>query len=289
MARKRPASTYLAIGWLLFVPLWMAWGAATYGGLYRWLCEWQLSASGEYGAFLTFLIPVLVLVTPSLLFLWSRLDARPAAPPRPLDPAAAERLVVRVLGSIGLGGAMLSAGAWLWAQHYPARSGPSVDVDLATLGDAAPPLGRIMLIGAIDADHVARKTIDAKGIGGKDLYAPMIVPGTAHGPARIFVEQYADGPVTRPLPTGAGNRFKGVLIEGGLPGDTLRQFARLGVGIANPYYLLLTGPDGARENDYVIAGLGGFVALIGLLPLAALFLAKAARRRRPSGTGSPAG
>jgi len=278
MARARPTLTHLAVGWLLFVPIWMLWGAATYGGLYRWLCEWQLSINGEYAAFGTFIVPTMLLIAPAILFLRSQFDAKPVVPPKPLDPAAAERLVVRVLGTVALGGAILCAGAWLWAQHYPDRSGPSVDVDLVTLGDAAPPLGRITLIGTIDADHVARKSIDAKGIGGWDLYAPMIVPGTAHRPARIFVEQYADGHVTQPLPIDGGRRFKGVLVEGGLPGDMQRQFARLGVGVTNPYYLLLTGPDGAREKYYVAAGLGGFVALIGLLPLAILFLTKARRR-----------
>jgi hypothetical protein len=191
---------------------------------------------------------------------------------------AAERLVVRVLGTIGLGGAIICAGALLWAQHYPDPSGPSVLIDLATLGDATPSLGRVTLIGTIDVDHVVKKTIDAKGVGGKNLYAAMVRPGAIGKPARIFIKQYVDSAVTRPLPTAAGNRFRGVLIEGGLPGDTRRQFARLGVGIANPYYLLLTGPEGARGDYYVAAGLGGFVALISLLPLAALFLAKVRRR-----------
>ncbi len=279
MAKRRPTLTYLAVGWLLVVPIWMLWGVATYGGLYRWLCEWQLSTTGEYAAFGTFIVPTMLLIAPAILFLRTRVDAQPAAPPKPLDPVVAERLLVRVLGAVALGGAIVCAGAWLWALHYPDRSGPSIDVDIATLADAAPPLGRVTLIGAIDADHVVRKSIDAKGIGGWDLYAPIIVPGTAHRPARIFVEQYADDPVTQPLPSDGGRRFKGVLVEGGLPGDMQRQLARLGVAIANPYYLLLTGPDGARKNYYVAAGLGGFVALIGLLPLAVLLLAKAGRRR----------
>jgi hypothetical protein len=266
----------LAVAWLLFAPLWMIWGAATYSGLYRWLCDWQLSTNGEYGAFWTFVISTLLLIAPTVLALRLRNDRKPAAPPPSLEPAAAERLVIRVLGGIALSGAIVCAGAWLWALQYPVQSGESIDVDLAALGDAIPPLGRVTLLGAIDAAHVLHKTVDAKGIGGRDLYAPMIEPGAPHRPARIFVEQYVDIAVAQPLPTGAG-RFRGVLVEGGLPADMLRQFARLNVEIADPYYLLLTGPDGARGTYYIIAGLGGFVALIGLLPLAVLVLAKLGR------------
>ncbi|MDR3376063.1 MAG: hypothetical protein P4L98_20255 [Ancalomicrobiaceae bacterium] len=272
----------LATIWLLFVPLWMTWGAVTYSGLYRWLCEWQLSVNGEYDAFLTFVIPTLLLVAPTTLVLRLRHDAKPAVPPPHLEPAAAERLVIRVLCAIGLSGAIVCAGAWLWALQYPDRSGPSVDLDLAKLGDAIPPLGRVTLIGVIDTTHVVHKTIDAKGVGGRDLFAPMIERGAAHKPARIFVEEYVDIAVAQPLPTGVGSKYEGVLVKGGLPGDTLRQFARLNVGIADPYYLLLTGPDGARGNYYIIAGLGGVVALLGLLPLAVLFVSKVRRRRRLS-------
>ena len=282
MARMRPVLTRLAVGWLFFVPIWMTWGAATYGGLYRWLCEWQLSSVGEYDVFQSFILPTLLLMTPAAVFLRFQLAAKPVAPPKPVDPAIAERVAIRALSVVGLGGAVICAGALLWALQSPGSAGPSADVDLATLGAAAPPLGRVTLIGTIDADHVARKTVDAKGIGGRYLYAAMTIPAAAHGPARIFVEESADDSFSQPLPTDTGNRFRGVLVEGGLPGTALRQFARLGVKIADPYYLLLTGPEGARGGAYTVAFLAGFVALIGLLPLGGFYLSRAYRRRSVS-------
>ena len=279
MTRIRPALTRFAIGWLFFVPIWMTWGAATYGGLYRWLCDWQLSSVGEYDVSLSFITPTLLLMTPAAVFLRYQLAAKPVAPPVVVDPAVAERVAIRVLGVVALGGAVVCAGALLWAQQYPGSAGPSVDVDLATLGAAAPPLGRVTLIGTIDASHVVKKTIDAKGVGGRYLYAAMTIPGAVPKPARIFVEEGADDSFNQPLPTDGGNRFKGVLVEGGLPGTALRQFARIGVGVANPYFLLLTGPEGARGDSYVAAGLGAFVGLIGRLPLLWLYLSRAYRRR----------
>jgi hypothetical protein len=281
MTKISPFLKRLAIGWLLLVALWMIWGAATYGGLYRWLCEWQLAVNGEYSAFLSFTVPILLFATPVVLFLRLQFDPTSIVPPKPLGPAASERLVTRVLGTIALGGAVVCASAWCWAQHYPDPSGKSVDVDLSKLGDAAPPLGRVTLIGSIDADHVVKKTIDAKGTGGRDLYAPVVVTG-ASKPGRIFVSEYADNAINQPLPTEGGDRFRGVLVEGGLHGDTLRQFAKLGVPIAEPYYVLLTSPEGSRADSYVIAGLGGFIALIGVLPLAVLFLTKGKRLRKTS-------
>ncbi|WCM28602.1 hypothetical protein NDN01_06675 [Sphingomonas sp. QA11] len=119
---------------------------------------------------------------PAILFLRFRLGKMPAAP-QPVDPVRAEKLVMRVMGTVGLGGALVRAGALLLAQHYPDRAGPSVDVDLATLGAAAPPLGRVTLSGTIDSDHVARKAIGAKGVGGRYLFAAMTMPGARHDSA----------------------------------------------------------------------------------------------------------
>lgn len=277
-SKMRVALKYLAVGWLLLVTVWMIWGAATYAGLYRWLGDWQLSMDGEYDAFLVFAIPLLLLAAPAVLVLRYQVNDSSDAPPRVRDAATSERLIVRVLGAIGLVSALLCAGAWVWALRYPDSSGPSVEVDLANLGDAEPPLGRVTLIGTIDGDRVVRKTVDAKGSGGRNLYAPMIVPNATHKTSRIFVEEYLGGAADHPLPTGAGNRFKGVLVEGGLPGSALRQFARLNVDVAIPYYLLMTGRDGARTRYYVAAALCGFVALICLLPLGVLFAANAVRR-----------
>jgi hypothetical protein len=273
----------LAIGWLLFVPLATLWGVLTYSGPYRWLCEWQLATGGEYDASMTAVIPALLLIAPAVLFLRTQLPDKPPAVATPPDPAAAERSARRVLGTVGLTAAAVCAGTLLWAWHLPDRNGPSLAVDLATLGNAPPPLGRITLIGAIDADHVTRKLDVGNGSfeGGRNLYAPMVVPGAANGTGRIFVDEYAGSGMTQPLPTDAGNRFRGVMIEGGLPGDMRRQFARIGVRVADPYYVLRTSPDGARGNYYVAAGLSGFVALLALIPLALILVASARRRRSP--------
>lgn len=199
---------------------------------------------------------------------------RPDSPTRQLAVPAAERLVVRVLGAIGIASAIFCAGAWLSAPRNPDRRGQPVEIDLATLGDAAPALGAVTLIGAIDVKHVVRKTVDAKGLGGRNLYAAINAPSAPRKSARIFVEEYVDSSIDHPLPTGAGNRFKGVLVEDGLPSSVLGQFKSLNIDVAVPHYLLLTGRDGIRTNYYIAAGLCGFVALICLLPLGALFAVK---------------
>jgi hypothetical protein len=272
--------TRLSIAWLIFVPAATLWQVITYSGLYRWLCEWQLAQGGEYEGLLTALVPAVLLIAPALLYL--RLRPQGAVHPAavPVSPADAEKLAVRVLMVVGVGGTLVCAALLLWAQRLPGGSGPSVDVDLAKLGDAMPPLGRVTLTGSFDPAHVATKTIDGKVAvdNEHDLYAPMIVPGNAE--ARIFIKQYVSGDVTQPMPSGPGGGFRGVLIEGGLPGDMIRQFERTGVRISEPYYVLMTGRDGARTPFYVAAGLAGFVAALGLLPLLFFLIGKAFRRTR---------
>jgi len=272
----------LSIGWILFVPLWAVWQVATYSGWYRWLCELELESSGEYDPMMTAFVPAFILIVPAVVVLRHYLPAKP--PPRavPRTQAENEKVALRVLGTIGLAAALLCAAALIRAATLPGRSGPSMTVDLATLGAAPPPLGRVTLIGSIDAAHVTRKSFSGKVTlhGERNLYAPMIVPGAAPGSARIFVKEFVSSDIARPLPTGAGNSFRGVLVEGGLPGDMRRQFERLGVPVAKPYYLLMTGSEGARGSSYVVAGLAGLVALSCLLPLGYFLVAKGMRRGR---------
>lgn len=275
----RTALTRLSVGWLIFVPIATLLQVLTYSGLYRWLCEWQLGQGGEYDGLLSALVPAALLMAPALLYL-RNLPQDPAHPaPAPRPQADAEKIGLRVLTVVGVGSAIICAGMLAWAQSVPGGSGPAIDVDLAKLGDAAPPLGRVTLIGAVDATHVATKWISGKVAVDHEhtVYAPMIVPGARD--ARIFVKQYTGGSVTQPLPTGPGDQFRGVLVEGGLPHDMVRQFERTGVRIGEPYYLLMMGRDGARTPYYVAAGLAGFVAMLGLLPLLFFFVGKAFRRR----------
>ncbi len=269
----------LSIFWLLFVPLATLLEVLTYSGLYRWLCEWQLASGGEYEGFSTAVIPAVLLIIPAIVYLRSQLPDKPRVP---IDPAAAEKVALRVLGTIGLGATTVCVGALLWAWHLPSRNGASITVDLATLGNSTPPLGRVTLIGVIDADHVTRKLVTGKASihNERNLYAPMIIRGSAAGTGRIFVDEYVDGDVDQPLPTASGNQFKGVLVEGGLPNDMWRQFARIGVRVTDPYYVLRTGPDGDREGYYVAAGLSGFVAALALIPLAIALVSLARRHRR---------
>lgn len=63
-----------------------------------------------------------------------------------------------------------------------------------------------------------------------------------------------------------------MMVENCLPGEMLRQFARVNVRAAARCYLLKTVSGGARRPYYVAAGLGGFVAALSLLPLVMLLL-----------------
>lgn len=270
--------------WLVIVPLAAVWQVVMYSGLYRWLCEAQLDSFGSYMAVLTALVPAAVLMAPAFLLLLLRSRAAgPGAdrpPPRVLKVAEVRVQVLLVMVGLPLVAALVCAGALIGAMRVPSVNGPSRDVDLARLGNAPPPLGRVTLIGTVDAGHVTRKIHDGRGDHGFELYAPMRVPGASDGMARLFVNETGVAGTPAPLPTGPGKRFKGVIVEGGLPRDMHRQFERIGVRVATPYFVLHTGPGGARKPYYVVAGVAGFLAWIGFAILAMLVTIGPLRRRR---------
>src|SRR5258706_16101175 len=55
--------------WSVLVGLVLLWQAMTYRGLFAFAAEWQLNAFGNYYPALTFLVLILLFVSPSLLFL----------------------------------------------------------------------------------------------------------------------------------------------------------------------------------------------------------------------------
>jgi hypothetical protein len=283
MAKARLFLTRFCLGWLVFVPLMTVWEVVQYWGPYRWLCEWQLSLGGEYDAALTAILPALLLVAPALAFLVHQERAKPTVVAKPLDPAAARALVSRVLAATGLLGAAVCAGAWLWSQQLPDRSDPPVRVDIAQLGNATPPLGAAILIGDVDFGRAVSKMTDRKSPEMvRTFYLPVIAAGSVDEPVRFFVDERTQiaGP-NAPPPRFPDDRLRGVLVEGGLPRDMARMLTLKNVKIAEPYYLLLTGAEGARLSYHVVAGLAGLVATMSFALLAVVRLS---RNRPPERT-----
>ena len=69
MERTNKGLVLLAWLWVGLVAAYLAWGAATYSGLYRWLAELQLAQSGAYYQGWTAMVPGFVLATPALLYI----------------------------------------------------------------------------------------------------------------------------------------------------------------------------------------------------------------------------
>jgi hypothetical protein len=269
MTKTRLLLTRLCLGWIVFVPLMTVWQVVEYTGLYRWLCEWQLSGRGEYEGALTAIIPAVLLIAPALAFLMHQERAKPAVATRSLDPAAARAVVVHVMAVTGLISAAIGAGAWLWSRHLPDRSDPPVRVDIARLGDAAPPLGSAILIGDVDFGRAVSKVASGKSPETvRTFYMPVVEAGSIGKPVRFFIDERTQVAGSNPSPPGfPGDRLRGILVEGGLPGDMARMLVRRNVTIAEPYYLLMTSRDGVRLDYYVVTGLSGLIAMISFVVL----------------------
>lgn len=273
MPRQSTRALWFSIGWMLVVAAWAWWEYSHYSGLYRWLAEWQTARWGQYERVWTALLPALLLSAPALSVLRRREQATQAAlASGAADPAEVMRGVRKAMLAIGMVCASVAAGAYLYSQQLPDRSDPPVEIDLARLGAALPPTGSATFAGAIpDTDRALQLEEQFRSrsadIDHQTIYVPVVAKGTAKdAPVRFFIDRasyaFADSGETPRTNIFLADHMQGVLVENGLPAEVVAAFTEQGVTIASPHYLLTTNSVGGRQNYYIVAALGGFIAFI---------------------------
>lgn len=289
MDNKKKFGFWFSLGWIALVSLWAWWEFSHYSGLYRWLAEWQIARWGGYEKAWTAIIPAIVLMAPALSVLRRREQATQQALAKEADPAAVMREVRKMMLIFGGVAALVAGGSYLYSQQLPDPSDPPTEINLATLGDAAPPTGSAIFAGARpDTDRALQMNEQFRSrsadIDSQAIYVPVVAETAAKGaPVRFFIDRSSYGfansgeaPRTNIF---LADHMQGVLVENGLPADVVAAFARQGVTIVQPHYLLTTNSVGGRENYYIVAALGGFMAFL-LFLLSGIQSVSIARARR---------
>jgi hypothetical protein len=293
MPQQSRLAFWLSIGWMLLVALWAWWEYSHYSGLYRWLADWQTARWGQYERVWTALLPAFLLCAPALSVLRRREQATQAAlASGAADPAQVMRGVRKAMLGIGAVCAIVAGGAYLTSQQLPDRSDPPVEIDLAKLGETPPPTGSAIFASARpDTDRALQFEEQFRSrsadIDHETIYVPVVAeaPAAKDAPVRFFIDRasygFADSGEAPRTNIFLADHMQGVLVENGLPADVVVAFAKQGVAIASPHYLLTTNSVGGRENYYIVAALGGFIAFILFLlsAIQSVSIARAERRR----------
>ncbi|MBE1528680.1 hypothetical protein GGC65_003136 [Sphingopyxis sp. OAS728] len=292
MPQQPAVRLWLSFGWIAIVTLWAWWEFSHYSGLYRWLAEWQTARWGSYEMAWTAIVPAIILMAPALSMLRRREQATQEAlasgAANPADVMRGVRKVMLILGGIS---AVVAGGAYLTSQQLPDPSDPPAQIDLAALGEAAPPTGSAIFAGAVPDTDRALQMDEAfrsrsADIDHQTIYVPVVAKDAAKdAPVRFFIDRasyaFTDSGEAPRKNIFLADHMQGVLVEDGLPADVVAAFAKQGVPVASPHYLLTTNSVGGRQNHYIVAALGGFIAFILFLLSAvqSVSIARAERRR----------
>ncbi|WP_411340476.1 hypothetical protein V6U71_00410 [Sphingopyxis sp. J-6] len=289
MPQRSSLRFWFALAWMALVIGWAWWEYSHYSGLYRWLAEWQIAKWGGYEQVWTAAIPACILMIPAFRVLRERELLNQASLIAGDDPVPILRRVRTGMLVCGVILTLAATGAYFYSQQLPDPSGPRTTVDLAALGDAAPPIDSATFASAVpDTDRALQRDEAFRSrsadIDHQTIYVPVVAKGAAKdAPVRFFIDRasyaFTDSGEAPRTNIFLADHMQGVLVENGLPADVVAAFEKQGVTIASPHYLMTTNSVGGRQNYYIVAALGGFIAFI-LFLLSAIQSVSIARARR---------
>lgn len=265
MKRISPQLLVLSWVWIAACAAYVAFGYATYSGLYRWLAELQVSIFGKYAIVLTGVVPVLILAAPALTVLRRDYLARQTAV-RESQATSTVRAQKTALLLIALSAPcfILSGVTFLIGQSKAVPAGNPVPVDLRTLETAGPPEGRVTLQGSVLVDRGVTTITESSWQTSENFYAPIVASAQAanSGGYRVFVKRSTvrskNQPAMRQMFIGTET---GVLIRGGLPAEARAILAQQGVRVADPHWVL-SPPTATNDNYYAAAAAAGLIGVI---------------------------
>ena len=263
----RPNSTLralLAVTWLGLAIVFLVWQSISYRGLLALLAEWEFETFGVYHPAITYLALLAILCSPMLLFR-RRAEANKAATVPPTDVPRQNPEIsinsVRILLGLGIVALLAAAGVSLFGFALPNDDGPIHTIAVADQNQK-PMLGPADLRGRVLFNQISVLNESVLTSKYNTRFAPMVGEGADQTRVRYFVEL---PPNAEPGVAEVASAYRGVLRQGGLPGELVRLYRYAGLKIDPGYYVLFASTGSMRRAYMVSAGELLVLALVALL------------------------
>jgi hypothetical protein len=264
----RPNSTLralLAVTWLGLAIVFLVWQSISYRGLLALLAEWEFETFGVYHPAITYLALLAILCSPMLLFRRRAKANKAATVPPPTDVPRQNPEIsinsVRILLGLAIVALLAAAGVGLFGFALPNDDGPIHTIAVADQRQN-PMLGPADLRGRVQFNQISVLNESVLNFKYNTRFAPMVGEGADRTHVRYFVELPPDA---KPNAAEATSVYRGVLRQGGMPGELVRLYRYAGLKIDPGYYVLFANTGSMRRAYMVSAGELLFLALIALL------------------------
>ena len=273
--------------WCIIVIGYVAYGWYAYVGVYRVFAEWQISTFGSYRVLLTALLPILVLMLPSLGIgvMLQRARGRPQA-----AGVADPRRNLRMIALAGVAALVVAAGAGALGYVESSKVPTVATFDLRQT-TALPTTDHFVVTGMARTDLMVGLETESRGTKSTYSYVPLTAPDWQRGqPLTYFLKTNQ----TAYLPPGGGRTFRlarnqppfllttqpAVVESHALPGPVREAYRNNNIALAPQLHIFSQNLSEELYLYWAIAGVGALVGVICLL--AAGMLALRLRRRATS-------
>ncbi len=255
----RLALTIVMLAWFLIVLGVILWQTIAYRGMTAAVAEWEFATFGRYFPWASLLILTAIFSLPPIYFLFrrERHESDHVVTLDELEIRGRRQLRQLTIAAVACAGATLVAFGLIWT--LPRADGTPVRIDARV--SAAPATGPVILSGRLRYDRVATLDRDLLLLDRSFHFVP--IEPVAGARLRYFVQFDAV-----PVPSTTRTSYRGVLREGGLPGEVVQLFRNSGYALDAPFYVLFADPAPMRWPFYMIALQFLFTTL--LLAVAAL-------------------
>ena len=242
----------VATVWVGLVALLLSWQIAADEGLPAYAAEWQYDKLGYYHPAITFLLLLLLLCLPVLI--WNRaLKPKTVRDAEETDAARLNRALVwavnlrKGVASLSLITAFCALLIGIYTLLLPCAGSDFKNV-VITGTELAPAVGPTQLRGKILLNKIALLHRGLLGKNQVDRFAPMIYPESSQSRFRFFVEL---PPQAATAGGSAANSQIGFLRKGGLPDGLADVYRSAGFTVDRDYYVLFPS-SAAMRRPYLI-------------------------------------
>jgi hypothetical protein len=233
-SRKQRAKVGLLAAWAAIITVIFLWQLVRYSGFVAFAAEWQFGVLGHAYPLISFLVPIVLLVSPGLI-LFSRVRKRKSearlAGATIRSAIAFQRMLFGVAASFGIGALIFL----IASLNIVTNPDLAQRIDLAQPVISVPAEGQATLTGSIIYTQTAALDQNLILIRKSQRFAPIVPPGTAANDLQFFVE----------LPVSANpealrdiSSMSGILQRNALPGELIRLYRYAGFRVEQPYYVL---------------------------------------------------